>query len=417
MARSLELPAWSDRRAIHWRLVWGVVVLQVALQLGWIVYSAYQPILLLRFGYAALLTPFALLPALVGLLSEPISGALSDRCSTAARGRLLPITVTVSVAGLIFLATAGLLHGRPVWISAALPGLMLAWVLAVQATSSPNLAQLNEAVSLRSLPRAVALLTLSQGLIGACSGSLARGALRLGPSFSFLLGGSVLGLGLIVLRGAGSGPQPTPAVQRPATPPFLPAPALLSTSALLLVVAVAVGGQIHLLLDLLPRLPVSSTAALPAVGPASVVLLCSALGAPLAGRAVGRWGRLPSLAAGITLLAVALAGSLALPRPCDPLLLPLLGLIHSLLATSLMATSLAALSPGGSGLGAGLALAGSSLAGGLSLLRFGSSGPVQRPELLLLLLLTTAAALGGCLVLERLRRHHRSGTDTVAAVS
>jgi MFS family permease len=163
-----------------------------------------------------------------------------------------------------------------------------------------------------------------------------------------------------------------------------------------------------LLLDLLPRLHPAATAGLLVGGQGSVVLLCSALGAPITGRAVGRWGRLPSLVTGITLLALALAGRLSLPNAWEPVLLPLLGLIHSLVVTSLTATALAWLTPRSSGLGAGLVLGGTGVAGSLSLLRFGSTGPVQLPALLLLLAVTTAAALGGCLLLELLRRWSRS---------
>lgn len=407
MPFSPEASAGQADRAIQWRLVWGVVGLQASLQLGWIVYSAYQPILLQRFGFASLLLPFALLPGLIGLLIEPISGGLSDRWATGAHGRLLPITVVVSVAGLIFLATAGLLHRGPAWIGVAVPGLMVAWMVAVQAASSPSLAQLNEAVSLRSLPQALALLTLTQGLIGAFSASLAHAALGLGPSFTFLLGGVVLALGLAVLRG---GQGPTPLRPRDVTAPDPSPRGLLPAGVLLLVVALAVGGLFQLLLGLIPRLHPQATAGLLGGGQGSVVLLCSALGAPITGRAVGRWGRLPCLTSGITLLALALAASLALPSGFEPVLLPLLGLIHSLVVTSLTATSLASLTPQWSGLGAGLALGGTGLAGSLSLLQFGSTGPVPLKALLLLLAVTTTAALGGCLWLELLRRQTRTAS-------
>ncbi len=404
MPLSPQVLSGPAERAIDWRLVWGVIALQAALQLGWIVYNAYQPILLDRFGFAPLLLLFALLPGLIGLVIEPISGALSDRRCEESHGRRLPITIAVAVAGLLFLATAGLLQRAPAGVGVALPALMVTWMVAVQAASSPNLAQLNEAVSLRHLPRAVALLTLTQGLIGAFAASLTQGALRLGPAFTFLLGGVVLALGLAVLR-AGSGLEPLGPRGASAPDPGAPRPVgSLAVGALLLGIALAVGGQIQLLLDLLPRLHAQVAASLPVGGQASVVLLCSALGAPFTGRAVGRWGRLPSLATGIALLAVALGTCLLLPSPWEPLLLPPLGLIHSLVVTSLTATALAALGPQGSGLGAGLALGGFGLAGSLSLLRFGASGPVGLSNLLALLAASTAAALGGCLLLEGLRR-------------
>ncbi len=402
MPLSPQVLSGPAERAIHWRLVWGVIALQASLQLGWIVYNAYQPILLERFGFAPLLLLFALLPGLIGLVIEPISGALSDRRGGEAHGRLLPITIAVAVAGLLFLATAGLLQRAPAGVGVALPALMVTWMVAVQAASSPNLAQLNEAVSLRRLPRAVALLTLTQGLIGAFAASLTRGALRLGPAFTFLLGGVVLALGLAVLR-AGSGPAPLgPRSVSAAAPAAAWTGRSLALGTLLLGIALAVGGQMQLLLDLLPRLHAQVAAGLPMGGQGSVVLLCSALGAPFTGRAVGRWGRLPSLATGIALLALALGACLLLPSPWEPLLLPPLGLIHSLVVTSLTAMALAALGPQGSGLGAGLALGALGLAGSLSLLHFGASDPVGLSDLLALLAAATAAGLGGCLLLHRL---------------
>jgi hypothetical protein len=156
-----SLPAQPTSSLIDWRLVWGVMALQASLQLGWIVYRAYQPVLLSGHGFAALVLPFSLLPGWLGLVIEPISGAFSDRRASNARGRLLPITVGVLVAGLIFLGVVGLLQRGIEPGNVLLPGLMVVWMVAVQATSSPGLALLNEAASLKNLPRLAALLTLT----------------------------------------------------------------------------------------------------------------------------------------------------------------------------------------------------------------------------------------------------------------
>lgn len=388
---------------IPWGLVGGVVALQACLQLGWIIYGTYQPVLLQRFGFPALLPFFALLGGFLGLVIEPLSGALSDRHVDQARGRLLPITVAVTVAGLIFLTTAGLLRQGSPWFSPGLPWLMVLWVVAVQWASSPNLAQLNEAVPLRSLPLAVALLTVSQGLIGAFSGELAQLVLGLGPAATFLLGALVLALGLAVLRwgraavvlglrsGKGSGGP-----KRLAAPL---GPADLVRAALLLGLALAVGGLGQILLDLLPRLARSAAPGPEAWGPGSLLLLCSAIGAPFTARAVRRWGQLPSLAAGILLLAGILVVSLLQPQGPGLPQLALLGVLHSLVVTSLTATSLTVLPPGRSGLGAGLALGGTGLAGSLVRLGLGAAGPVGSATLLVLLGASTGAALVGCRLL------------------
>ena len=309
------------------------MALQACLQLGWIIYSTYQPVLLRRFGFADLLPVFGLQGGFLGLVVEPLSGALSDRHGDQARGRLMPITVAVSVVGLIFLTTAALLRQGSPWFGPGLTSLMVLWVVAVQLASSPNLAQLNEAVPLRSLPLAVAFLTVSHGLIGAISGALAELALGLGPAATFPLGALVLALGLTVLRSAravaclGLRSAKGAGGHRRLAGPL--GPAALVLAALLLVLALAVGGLGQILLDLLPRLARSAATGQEILGPRSLLLLCSAIGAPFAARAVGRWGRLPALAAGVLLLTGVL--------------------VVSLVVTSLTAISLTVLPPGRSG--------------------------------------------------------------------
>jgi hypothetical protein len=250
---------------------------------------------------------------------------------------------------------------------------------------------------------------VSQGLIGAFAGDLARLALRLGPAATFLLGALVLALGLTVLRsgradaslsfrgGQGSGGR-----QRLAAPL---GPADLVQAGLLLGLALAVGGLGQILLDLLPRLARSAPPGPEAWGPGSLLLLCSAIGAPFTARVVGRWGQLPSLASGILLLAGVLVLGLLLPRGPGLPQLALLGVLHSLVVTSLTATSLTVLPTGRSGLGAGLALGGSGLAGSLVRLGFGAAGPVGAGRLLVLLAASTGTALVGCLLLAG--RHRR----------
>lgn len=60
-------------RPIRWRLVLGVVALQVALQLGWMIYRTYQPALLTEHGLALLLP---LLP-LLGLAYSLVATSLT----------------------------------------------------------------------------------------------------------------------------------------------------------------------------------------------------------------------------------------------------------------------------------------------------------------------------------------------------
>ncbi len=389
--------------AIHWRLAWGVVALQGSLQLGWIIYRAYQPVLLSGHGFASLLVPFALVPGFLGLLIEPISGAFSDRWAFKARGRLLPITVSVLVAASVFLTIAGTVQGDIVMGNLLLPGLMLVWMVAVQATSSPGLALLNEAVSLKHLPTVAALLVLTHGVIGAFAGGLAQGALRLGPIFTLLLGATILALGLPLLRAAPTTPPATTlsAPLASSTPP-------LGRCALLLALALAIGGLNQVLLDLLPRVQASPAAASSLSALVPLVLLSSALGAPWAGKLVNRFGQRGALLRAIPALGSSLALALLLPSALLQPLLPLLGILHGLLFTTLTALALSTLPPAWAGLGAGLVLGGSGLAGSLSLLRFGADGALSAGPVLVVLAFSGVLAMAGCALLPQEHRRESS---------
>ncbi|KEF41496.1 MAG: hypothetical protein ER33_11245 [Cyanobium sp. CACIAM 14] len=382
---------------IRWRLAWAVVGLEGALLLGWMVYRAGQPTLLGHQGLTQLLPLFALLPGLLGLGILPLAGWLSDRRDPTARGRLLPVSVGVLVAGLIFLGTAGLLRrGLPAG-SALLPLLMVAWMVAVQASASPALAVLEEAAPLRELPRVAALITVAQGLLGALEGPLTAAALRLGPVLSFTLGAAVLGLGLGVLRalppfpsGRGSTPEPgwIPGRMSGRGPWRFPWREGLRLLALALSVGLVTGS----LLSLLPRLHPGLAMASGAGQQTAAVLAVSALAAPWGGRLASRWGRRPALRGGLGALAALLALDVLVP-PLQLPLLPLFGLVHSLVTTSLTATALATLPASSAGLGAGLVLGGAGAAGSVLSLVFGDGGGVAGAPLLAVVAGATAVAL------------------------
>ncbi|MCP9800157.1 MFS transporter [Synechococcus sp. RedBA-s] len=388
---------------IRWRLAWGVVVLQMALLLGWMIYRAYQPELLSSHGFSQLLLPFALLPGLLGLVIEPLAGWLSDRRDPSARGRLLPVSVAVLVAGLIFLGVVGLLQqGIPAG-SLLLPLLMVAWMVAVQSSASPALAVLREAAPLHQLPRVAALFTCAQGLLGALESPFTAAALRLGPALTFALGAAVLALGLAVLRRL---PPFPPSGGKPPTTERVPPSQALHLLSLALAVGVVTGS----LLTLLPRVSMAGAPASAERNVAAVVLIVSALVAPWGGELASRWGKRRCLKLGLTALAALLTLALLGPAVLLPVLLPPLGLAHSLVVTSLTATALATLPASRTGLGAGLVLGGVGVAGTLLSLVFNGGGPVAAGPLLAVVAVATALAL---VVGQRLpsQAGHRGGQD------
>lgn len=381
---SQAVPGRSET-AILWPLAWGVVALQTSLQLGWMIYRAWQPALLTRLGFEALLLGFALLPGVLGLIIEPLSGWHSDHRDAARRGRLLPLSIAVLAAGMIFLTAAGLLGGLLPKGTFLLPALMVGWVAAVQAAASPSLALLNDSAALRTLPKVAALVTLGHGLIGAMEAPITGSALRLGPTLTFLIGAVVLGLGLAVLRSVPSAVV-LPALATSSLParPTGPAGSLL----VLPILGLAVGGLTGTLLSLLPR--VQPSHGVPFV---PVLLLLSSLTAPWSGGLASRLGAHRALLRGVVAFAAVLALALVSPQHLLPVLLPGLGPLLALVSTSLTAVALGSLPAGGGGLGSGLVLGGSGAAGSLLLLRFGREGSLAAGPVLLALALTTALAL------------------------
>ncbi len=126
--------------------------------------------------------------------------------------------------------------------------------------------------------------------------------------------------------------------------------------------------------------------------PALAVLAVSALAAPWGGTLVSGWGLKRSLRGALAALAGLMALELLLP-PLRLPLIPLLGLVHSLVSTSLTATALATLPATSAGLGAGLVLGGVGAAGAVITLICGDGGSVALAPLLALLAGATAAAL------------------------
>jgi len=381
------------RRTLDWRLAWGVVALQGALQLGWMVYRAYQPTLLGSFGFGSWVFAFSLLPGLLGLGIEPLAGALNDQLRGEGRGRVLQISLAVLVAGMLFLTIVGLAGSALPRGWLLLPALMLAWQIAVQLAASPNLALLRESAPLQALPRVAALSVLVQGVIGALESPLTQGALRAGPALTFILAAGVLMLALAVLRAAVPLASETSRTLSSVEVPASPNPAGGRVAALLLLALVAglAGALARGLVS--PRLPGGLE------GPA-LFNLGAALGAPWAGRTVARVGAGRALPAALALALGTSALALVLPPFLSTLSVAAQGMAWGGgVATTLTALALGWLPPAHGGLAAGLLLAGTGLAGTLR--------PLIAPEdsstttTLGWLALSAALALGWFRLVER----------------
>ncbi|MBF2080229.1 MAG: hypothetical protein IGR76_17365 [Synechococcales cyanobacterium T60_A2020_003] len=118
---------------ILWLQVWGLVLVQGAIALTWVIYNLYLADLLTQFGFpVALATPLLVLENILAAVIEPIMGNFSDglqhrmgiRFPFIALGMILASACFIGIpAVVVFGGTSGLLR----WL---LPGVLVAWAIA-----------------------------------------------------------------------------------------------------------------------------------------------------------------------------------------------------------------------------------------------------------------------------------------------
>jgi hypothetical protein len=257
------------RGAIFFRKLMGLVALQVAMLLGWRTYDLYQSQILLAVGFATLTTWFLLLQGILAIVIEPVMGAFSDRVLVKSGSRFLSIVLGVTVAGLIFVASSAILRGTPTGlVRTIVPILMAGWIAAMSSFRSPAVSLLYRYAATQTLPVAVALLVMVNGIIGAFGFYINQFLLSLGASLAFGLAGLVLGVGVVILRFVSKEDRPP---IEDLTLPTVP----IGRLSIIWGLGLGVGFSLNLLLYTAPTL--LKAASLDVEGIRAVLLLLSAL--------------------------------------------------------------------------------------------------------------------------------------------
>ncbi|WP_019501229.1 MFS transporter [Pseudanabaena sp. PCC 6802] len=155
---------------VEWRLLSGLVAIQAAISLAWVVYNIYMPDLLKQFGFdPAFGLTLLTIENFIAAFMEPIMGGLSDR-----QKQNLGSSVPLIVAGIIFASAffmaipAVTIFGNPQsmvrWL---LPAFALVWATAMAIFRSPAIALLGQCARGSNLAQAFSVLTLTGGAIGA----------------------------------------------------------------------------------------------------------------------------------------------------------------------------------------------------------------------------------------------------------
>ena len=191
----VEMPARSPGKRVLWVQVCGLAAVQGAILLTWTIYNLYLRQLLVEFGFpAALATTLLVVENLLAAGMEPLMGSLSDRAQRWLGNRFLWVAGGVILASACFiLIPAVLIFGASRGpLRFLLPGMLVAWALAMTVFRSPALSLLGRYAFATRLPQAASILTLVGGVAGAMGPLTNQFILGLGPMFAFGLGSFVL---------------------------------------------------------------------------------------------------------------------------------------------------------------------------------------------------------------------------------
>lgn len=189
--------------SVLWEQVLGLMTVQGATTLAWVIYRLYLPDLLAQFGWPRQFAiELLIIESAIAIALEPLMGELSDRSQRWLGTRFPLIGVGVVIASVllitipvlaIFTNPVGVMHGAIVVI-------LVLWSMAMTMFHSPAISLLKRYSSVSHLPLAVSLLTLVSGLLRAIKPLVNQFILSFGPAVTFATGSLVLLGATAVLR-------------------------------------------------------------------------------------------------------------------------------------------------------------------------------------------------------------------------
>jgi Na+/melibiose symporter-like transporter len=175
---------------VEWRLLLGLVAIQAAISIAWVVYNIYLPDLLKQFGFdPAFGLTLLVLENFIAAFMEPIMGGISDRLKQRLGSSVPLIVAGIILAAFFFMAIpVVVIFGNPEsmtrWL---LPGTMVIWATAMTIFRSPTIALLGRCVSAPNLPQAFSLLVVIGILVNALKPFAQQFILSLGAPFAFTI--------------------------------------------------------------------------------------------------------------------------------------------------------------------------------------------------------------------------------------
>ena len=180
-----------------------LVVMVIAIVVGWIAYHNYQPKLLDRYHLSHLSFFLVVAQGVILVITPPIAGYLGDRFRGNLGHRYRIISLGVGFAAMIFMTVAlGLAVLPDNLVGILLPVLVIFWLVAMNIFTSPSISTFELFAPFEEQPVALAILTITAELLYALEPVIVPIIDALGGALTFLTGGVLVTVAGILLRRA-----------------------------------------------------------------------------------------------------------------------------------------------------------------------------------------------------------------------
>ena len=186
-----------------WYRIISLAALQGAISLTWLIYNIYLPKLLISYGFSpSLAISLIVVENAIAFVLEPLFGSLSDRTYRwiATKFGFVSFGVILSSAISILIPTVIVFHDLFRAIEWILPGILIAWAMAMTVFRSPAISLIGRYAFASELPIAMSFLTLVGGCVGAIVPISQDFILSFGAPFAFSIASISLLAGAVILR-------------------------------------------------------------------------------------------------------------------------------------------------------------------------------------------------------------------------
>lgn len=179
---------------LKWPEIYSLAFLNVAVVISWIAYHEYQPVLVAKFDFHNLVDFMIASKAIILVLTPPLAGMVADRL-LAKNGKYFTVfTVGIGATAMIFMVVATMIGVGPLTsISAALPVMIVLWLIAMNLFISPANSMIDSFAPAQKLPIVVGFLFLITELIYALEPVIVELVHFFGDTLTFIVGGVLIG--------------------------------------------------------------------------------------------------------------------------------------------------------------------------------------------------------------------------------